>query len=55
VEQELLPCGRRVVLLVTPDGLYVAVGGPGLQEVFSRCGPVLVCSVLSGRFAFSVC
>lgn len=36
VEQEQLPGGRRVVLLATPNALYMAVGGPGLQAVFAK-------------------
>jgi hypothetical protein len=43
VEQEVLPDGRRLVLLVTPDALHLAVGGPGLQAVFSRWLCVCVC------------
>jgi hypothetical protein len=36
VEQELLPGGRRVVLLATPNALYMTLGGPGLQSVFTK-------------------
>lgn len=36
VKQELLPGGRRVVLLATPNALYMTLGGPGLQSVFTK-------------------
>ncbi len=36
VEQEVLPNGRRVVLLATPGALYVVAGGNSLESVFAR-------------------
>lgn len=36
VEQEVLPNGRRVVLVATPGSLYIAAGGPSLEAVFAR-------------------
>jgi hypothetical protein len=36
VEQEQLPGGQRVVLLATPNALYITAGGPGLQPVFAK-------------------
>jgi hypothetical protein len=36
VEQEQLPDGQRVVLLATPNALYITAGGPGLQPVFAK-------------------
>eukprot|EP00878_Enallax_costatus_P011969 GHUV01012497.1.p1 GENE.GHUV01012497.1~~GHUV01012497.1.p1 ORF type:complete len:1028 (+),score=282.75 GHUV01012497.1:49-3132(+) len=36
VEQEVLPDGRRVAMLATPNAVYITVGGPGLQAVFSK-------------------
>ncbi|KAF8061305.1 VPS18 [Scenedesmus sp. PABB004] len=39
VEQEVLPGGRRLVLLATPSALFVAVGGPGLQGALARFAP----------------
>lgn len=36
VEQEVLPDGRRFVMLATAGGVYITVGGPGLQGVFSK-------------------
>lgn len=36
VEQEVLPGGRRVVLLATPSALHVAVGGPALTGLFAQ-------------------
>jgi hypothetical protein len=36
VEQEQLSGGQRVVLLATPNALYITAGGPGLQPVFAK-------------------